>query len=571
MLKQLRPSSYGLLIQILFVQVCQIAACGPPTQPPVEFTLHADDVFPGFTGRERTAIQLTITLRGIQVPSLYEWTVTGGVLEDTETADPSNTLFVDWRNAGERIKVQVTGEREDSEFAPLSTVNVWVDDAAGPVVAGVTVEGYPAFNGDKVEPEFASYEELDVIAYATDPDGGELAFEWSLTGPGTLTPGEAGHAVLLTGGPGEESHVELVVSDNNGGEGAMFQCIICTYELEPSLKVYTTADLVEFTGSDYTHVPLFAELTNAEADSFIWSTSGGQLDKEVTHYGENTLYVGYLDAGGTVFVNVIADCQGNPVSGTSQFEVVPAQGPVVTQLIVNGEIVLEEDTSPINIPIGQDISACVYAYDPDLGGLHYTWQAGPEVIIEDHHDNPIVFHCEHIGVTTTIIVTIGDYNGGDPAVRSFDVHARLPIWSIDEMRLRSVPHIGPDSIRLLVETSETSEQRQGLMARIRFDDEKLRVTQWDAEFSEENPYSPGTEIFHVEGDTVYIETFGWEPAFESGPICYLDFTVTSGWGTHTDFTFVQNDSLYKLRDHQGWIPASIYTNAMGVPVPEQLP
>jgi hypothetical protein len=147
------------------------------------------------------------------------------VLGSADTgADPTNTLEVDWNNAGQSITVTVTADFQGVDAVDDAVVNV--ASAQAPQINQVLVNSNAVADGGDAG-TFAAGEQVIFEVQATDPDGGNLTYSWT-SGLGTFDqPMEAITGWTLSVAE-QTTTINLTVSDDNGGGNDTYSFDIST-------------------------------------------------------------------------------------------------------------------------------------------------------------------------------------------------------------------------------------------------------------------------------------------------------------------------------------------------------
>jgi hypothetical protein len=181
--------------------------------PPVSVTLDASPSSASFSGTDPTTIDLTANPAG-GTPDGYTWTTTGGTLGAADTgADPTNTLEIDWQNAGQTITVTVTADFQGTNTQGMTDVTV--ASAQSPSITQVLVNGNAVADGGDAG-QFAAGEDVNMEVQAADPDGGSLTFSWT-AGQGVFSEASQPITTWNLGVAEQSTTVTITVGDDNGG------------------------------------------------------------------------------------------------------------------------------------------------------------------------------------------------------------------------------------------------------------------------------------------------------------------------------------------------------------------
>jgi hypothetical protein len=181
--------------------------------PPVSVALTASPTTATFTGTGNTTINLTAVPSG-GTPDGYTWTTTAGTLGAASTTVATNTLDINWQNAGATITIGVTADFQGVDSMDDATVNVAA--AQSPTFTDLTVNGGSVANGGDAG-EFAAGESLALVATGSDPDGGTVTFSWAATGGANLSSATGASVTVTQNTPDTTTTVTCTITDNNGG------------------------------------------------------------------------------------------------------------------------------------------------------------------------------------------------------------------------------------------------------------------------------------------------------------------------------------------------------------------
>jgi len=181
--------------------------------PPVSVALSASPTTVTFSGTAATTVNLTAVPSG-GTPDGYTWTTTAGTLGATSTTTATNTLDLDWQNAGATVTIGVTADFQGVDSADDTQVSV--ASAVGPTFSSITVNGSGVADGASAG-EFSAGESLAVVASATDADGGTVSYSWSGTNGAVVNPTTGASVSVSQANPDTTSTITCTITDNNGG------------------------------------------------------------------------------------------------------------------------------------------------------------------------------------------------------------------------------------------------------------------------------------------------------------------------------------------------------------------
>jgi hypothetical protein len=342
-----------------------------------------------------------------------------------------------------------------------------------------------------------------------------------------------------------------------------------TITVLPPVSVTLTADptSVNFSGTDDSTVNLTAVPSGDTPTGYSWTTTGGTLDSTDTTGATNELYVNWENAGDSITIGVTAHFDGADASDSDDIMVAAAQGPAFDDMTVNGSTVANGANAG-EFAAGEGLTVVASATDPDGGTVSYSWSSNPAGAVSPTTGANVTVTQNTPDTTTVVTCTVSDDNGGDNAERSFSFDATLAPPQTDEMRLRAVAPDGAGEIKILMETGEMSSPRLGVTFKVNYDGSKVSASgPGDVQKDDANPWGSGLELYFPQLNPSDITFSGFTPTTDGGPVVSITYTVDSGSGSTTDFTFVEADSQYAEPDGTTFVPAAVYTNALGVQVP----
>ncbi len=294
-------------------------------------------------------------------------------LEVTASHDYDEELYYDWSVDNGDWTLSESGETAELTAPDISSSSVTAtvevtDGHGGSAEQSVTVETSP--NSD---PEIASFEaDPEVVdrqgtstltVDATDPDGEDLSYDWSMDNSG-WTISESGDTAELTAPDESESSVTVTVEVDDGyGGSATSNVTVSTAANQPPVISGFEADpeVVERQGTSTLTVD--ASDPDGEALSYDWSTDNS--DWLLSESGETAELTAPDAPASSITVTVEVD-DGYGGSATSEVTVstVANQAPVISDLSIDPEDWVEQDGTAM---------ATVTAVDDDGDAISYDW------------------------------------------------------------------------------------------------------------------------------------------------------------------------------------------------------
>jgi len=271
----------------------------------------------------------------------------------------------------------------------------------------------PAITSLQAERELVlTLESCQVECVASDPEGGELSYEWHASG-GNISSEEA---IATWVAPDEvgEYVVSVNVTDVDGNSATQSVNIVVRENRSP--------EIVDFGASKEWVVPsgnctLICEASDPDNDSlsYEWLASGGNI----TGKGDTVTWVAPEDIGNYTITVVVTDEFGGEGSASLSIKVAFNKLPIIKNLIVTAKHIYEQKylkKIPGGYKVGEGISyeiKCT-ASDPDGGELFYEWSTDGGSI--SGKGATVTFTApgwSTVGTEPlTVTITVSDSNGG---------------------------------------------------------------------------------------------------------------------------------------------------------------
>jgi hypothetical protein len=253
-------------------------------------------------------------------------------------------------------------------------------------------------------------ERCQVECVASDPEGGELSYEWHASG-GNISSEEA---IATWVAPDEvgEYVVSVNVTDVDGNSATQSVNIVVRENRSP--------EIVDFGASKEWVVPsgnctIICEASDPDNDSlsYEWLASGGNI----TGKGDTVTWVAPEETGNYTVTVVVTDELGGESSASLSIRVAFNNPPIIEKLTVTAEHkYLREVTGGYKVGKGQSYKIKCSASDPDGDELFYEWSSAEEgtgITGTIPGVGPVVtWTAPPRAVTVTVTVTVSDINGG---------------------------------------------------------------------------------------------------------------------------------------------------------------
>lgn len=387
------------------------------------------------------------------------------------------------------------------------------------------------------------------------------AIDASSTGAGTLS----GNTFTATGAGNVQINGSFD-SDDVSLSATITDSVNITVLPPVGVTLSATPTSVTFTGTAATTVNLTAVPNGGTPDGYTWTTTAGTLANATTTGATNTLDLNWQNAGATVTIGVTADFDGVDANDDTTVTVASAVGPTFSSMTVNGTGVADGANAG-DFAAGEGLNVVASATDADGGTVSYAWAASNGGSVSPTTGASVTVSQATPDTTTTVTCTISDDNGGTTMQRTFLFSATLAEPVQDEMRLRSVTPDNAGEIKILMETGDMSTPRLGVTVEVAYDGTKVSAGGGDGDTHDDNPWGSGLELYFPNLNPSNMTYSGFSATSDGGAVFTITYTVDSGSGSNTDFTFVQANSLYANPDGTTFAAAAVYTDATGVSVP----
>jgi hypothetical protein len=264
----------------------------------------------------------------------------------------------------------------------------------------------PAITSLQAERELVlPVESCQVECVASDPEGGELNYEWHASG-GSIS-GEGATITWIAPDEVGEYAVSVNVTDGDGNSATQSVTITVVTENHPP-------EIVDLSGSEEWIIPsgnctISCEASDPDNDSlsYEWLASGGNITGE----RDTVTWVAPEDIGDYNITVVVTDGLGGEDSASLSITVSFNKRPVIESLIVTAEHkYLKEIPGGYKIGKGQSYEIECIASDPDGVELFYEWSTDGGGISGE--GDTVIFTAPLWAGTVTVRVTVSDSNGG---------------------------------------------------------------------------------------------------------------------------------------------------------------
>jgi predicted secreted protein len=316
----------------------------------------------------------------------YEWSGPDGWSVSAEGAEATITA-PDRHNATGTISVTVTDTRgnEVSGRVLIST-----GSNVGPAVHSLTATPQQVGRG----------ETLEAAVDATDRDGGELSYEWSVAdGDWTLNPGGETAQLTAPATPGVSTSLRVTVSDDDG-QSVTSSIVVSTAPNEaPSLGSLTASpSRVDPAGTSN----LTATATDPDGDdlTYTWNAPSAW---SLTDNGDTATVTAPDEYGATATMSVtVEDDFGGQTSGTATVSTVRNQRPTISDVTASPSVVSRQQTSTLSVT----------ASDPNGDSLSYVWSTPKDWTVDGSGDTVTVTAPDQYDARGEFEVTVEDGHGG---------------------------------------------------------------------------------------------------------------------------------------------------------------
>jgi len=249
-----------------------------------------------------------------------------------------------------------------------------------------------------------------VECVASDPEGGELNYEWHASG-GNIS-GEGATTTWIAPEEAGEYVVSVNVTDEDGNSA--------TQSVTTVVRENHPPEIVDLRASEEWVVPsgnctISCEASDPDNDSlsYEWLASGGNI----TGKGDTVTWVAPEDIGNYTVTVVVTDELGGESSASLSIRVAFNNPPIIESLIVTAEHkYLKEIPGGYKIGKSQSYEIECIALDPDGDELFYEWSTYEEstgITGTVPGEGPVVtWTAPPRAGKVTVTVTVSDSNGG---------------------------------------------------------------------------------------------------------------------------------------------------------------
>lgn len=291
-------------------------------------------------------------------------------------------------------------------------VNKWITSLTVLAVTILFISGCVPPNQPPVITSLQAERELvlpvgscQVECVASDPEGGELNYEWHASG-GNIS-GEGATTTWIAPDEVGEYVVSVNVTDGDGNSATQSVTITVVRENHPP-------EIVDLRASEEWIIPsgnctISCEASDPDNDSlsYEWLASGGNI----TGKGDTVTWVAPEDIGDYNITVVVTDELGGEDSASLSITVAFNKRPVIEDLIVTAEHkYLKKIPGGYKIGKGKSYEIECVASDPDGDELFYEWSTDGGGV--SGKGATVTFTAPLSSYTVTVTVTVSDSNGG---------------------------------------------------------------------------------------------------------------------------------------------------------------
>ncbi len=277
--------------------------------------------------------------------------------------------------------------------APPTDTSVTTEPNRSPEIVGLTVAS------DRIEP----FSICDIECVATDADGDELSYEWTVSAGEIYGEGPD----IQWGSPVSEGlyRVSVKVDDGRGGSAEFSEPLSVQANAAPVLASLTADSDWVFAGQS---IRLACDVSDADGDkvSLQWSATGGTL------YGEGSAVIWLGPKEPDVYwITVVArDSYGGEALRALPISVTTGEPPEIVGLFLRGENTDMLQKRGNDWIIYQGRSCAINCATPDgTGPYTYEWSADFGTITSN--GNEAVWTAPSSRVGATILVVVSDERG----------------------------------------------------------------------------------------------------------------------------------------------------------------
>ena len=248
-------------------------------------------------------------------------------------------------------------------------------------------------------------ESCQVECVASDPEGGELNYEWHASG-GSIS-GEGATTTWIAPDEVGEYVVSVNVTDGDGDSATQSVTITVVRENHPP-------EIVDLSASEEWIIPsgdctISCEASDPDNDSlsYEWLASGGNITGE----GDTVTWVAPEDIGDYNITVVVTDGLGGEDSASLSIIVAFNKRPIIKSLIATAEHkYFKKIPEGYKIGKGKNYEIECSASDPDGDELFYEWSTDGGGVSGE--GDTVIFTAPLWSGTITVMVTVSDSNGG---------------------------------------------------------------------------------------------------------------------------------------------------------------
>jgi len=244
-----------------------------------------------------------------------------------------------------------------------------------------------------------------VECVASDPEGGELNYEWHASG-GSMS-GEGATTTWIAPDEVGEYVVSVNVTDGDGNSATQSVTITVVRENHPP-------EIADLRASEEWFVPsgncaISCEASDPDNDSLSYEWLAGEGN--ITGEGDTVTWVAPEDIGDYNITVVVTDGLGGEDSASLSITVAFNKRPIIESLIATAEHkYFIKESGGYKIGQGKSCEIECIASDPDGDELFYEWSTDGGGVSGE--GATVIFTAPLSSYTVTVTVTVSDSNGG---------------------------------------------------------------------------------------------------------------------------------------------------------------
>ena len=310
-----------------------------------------------------------------------------------------------WSIAGEGATATLQAADQYESTADVTVIVTTPDDRSDSATLSVTTGSNtpPAVTNTTAEPNpVAPDGEIEVSVDASDPNGDELAYDWQIADPWSLSETSGSNATIVA--PNRDdvfATLQVTISDGYGGQTTSEIRLETLANTAPSLSSVTASPPQVSPGGTIT---LEADATDAEQSdlSYTWTIPDDWSADTTTGERIDVTAPDTYDVTATAEV-VVADPRGAQTSGSVVISTRDNQGPTIDSFSAN----------PTSVQKGGTIDLEVIAQDPNGDALQYDWSVAKQQTwtLSTNGSEATLQSPEQPNATTRVEVAVEDEEG----------------------------------------------------------------------------------------------------------------------------------------------------------------